>query len=72
MRVLASGLALLGAASAFDLESGPAVTQQLVDTINSMGTTWKAAIPAKFQNGEPLGCVSVAAISRVVLLVCFC
>ena len=61
MRVLASGLALLGAAAAFDLESSPAVTQQLVDTINSMGTTWKAAVPAKFQNGEApvLACVHV-------------
>lgn len=50
MKVLSFGVAFLGAVAAFDLESSPAVTQTLVDSINSMGTTWKAAIPAKFQN----------------------
>lgn len=52
MRVLTTGVAILGAAAAMDLNTAPAITQELVDTINNMGTTWKAAIPSKFQNGK--------------------
>jgi cathepsin B len=47
MRVLAAGLTLIGAALAVDV---PAITQEMIDEINAMGTTWQAAMPVKFAN----------------------
>ncbi len=53
-KLLTLGLASAAVASGFGItpsdENTPAVTQALVDKINSIKTTWKAAIPIKFSN----------------------
>mmetsp|Transcript_1199 Transcript_1199/g.1953 ORF Transcript_1199/g.1953 Transcript_1199/m.1953 type:complete len:349 (+) Transcript_1199:60-1106(+) len=47
--VLALSTIALGASTSLDL-SAPAVRPSMIEEINSMRTTWKAALPVRFQN----------------------
>jgi cathepsin B len=52
MMKTATLFAVAGAASAMpaDLDSMPAMRAELIEEINSMKTTWRAAMPVRFQN----------------------